>query len=76
MSLLRYQPDCDLPQSTEFLDREGVQERPFCPKYFNRSKNRGNTKSLQSIEFNRGSLILPLRNKPSNRRKLFSIERA
>lgn len=49
MSVTRYQMDNKIlptPTQIEFLEREHQGGKPYCVKYFNRSKN---TKSLQSI---------------------------
>jgi hypothetical protein len=49
---------------------------PYCLNKFNKSKNRNNTKSLQSIDIHRPAINIPQRyRQQSQRRQLFSIDR-
>ncbi|EFX60277.1 hypothetical protein DAPPUDRAFT_344265 [Daphnia pulex] len=73
MSVRRYQPEPRPPEHRS-IEHPSDHDRPYHLRRFNRSRNRVNTKSLQSIELNRASTLLPQKNH-SQRRKLLSLER-
>lgn len=78
MSVIRYEPDKDILEkhrSIQCFNSLANQDKPYCIKNFNRSRNKANTKSLQSIELNHGSIVLPIKAKGSSRRKLISFDR-
>ncbi len=74
MSVRRYQLDAPLTIDKHASIEQPLDDRPYHLRRFNRSRNKPNTKSLQSIDINRGSTIIPHK-QHSQRRKLLSIER-
>jgi len=63
-------------KSIDLLKQEYDHEIPYCLNKFNKSKNRNNTKSLQSIDIHRPPINIPQRyRQQSQRRQLFSMER-
>ena len=74
MSLHRYRPEPHPHHCHRSIEHHQQHEKPYHFRRLNPSKNRVNTRSLQSIEINRGSTVLTSKNL-SNRRKLLSLER-
>lgn len=72
MSMRRYHPEAPFDKHRSIEPQASPLEPNYHLRRFNRSRNRHNTKSLQSIEINRASTIIHP-SKHSQRRKLLSL---